>query len=441
MKRIFRRIIVGVAAVLLMSSAMARAAGSATLIDFDGDGLSDIGVYRNGVWFIRRSSDGGMTSVDWGIAHDMPVPADYDGDKQTDIAVYRDGTWFILRSSDGGMTVVAWGIAHDVPVPADYDGDGKADIAVYRSGDWFILRSSDGGVTSLGWGIAQDIPVPADFDGDRKADIAVYRSGDWFILRSSDGGVTSLGWGIAQDIPVPADFDGDRKADIAVYRSGDWFILRSSDGGVTSLGWGIAQDIPVPADFDGDRKTDIAVYRDGTWFIVRSSNGGVTATGWGGAPEDIPLNGNTLQFTVPDIIVVAAGTQGYMAGTVVIPYWDPRMGAFAAAATNLGASASITVSGDTGGNAALPMTITICQSDPATGACLAAPTSTVTLTIDTNATPTFNIFVEDNSVPNPSGAGRFDPEVDRIYLRFRDQEGIVRGSTSVAVLVLGAWDY
>ena len=66
MKRILQRIIVGVVAVLLMSSAMARAAGSATLVDFDGDGLSDIGVYRNGVWFIRRSSDGGMTAVEWG---------------------------------------------------------------------------------------------------------------------------------------------------------------------------------------------------------------------------------------------------------------------------------------------------------------------------------------------------------------------------------------
>ena len=49
-------------------------AGSATLVDFDGDGVTDIGVYRNGVWFIRRSSDGGMTNVAWGVAQDIPVP-------------------------------------------------------------------------------------------------------------------------------------------------------------------------------------------------------------------------------------------------------------------------------------------------------------------------------------------------------------------------------
>ena len=42
-------------------------AGSATLVDFDGDGLSDIGVYRNGVWSILRSL-GGVTIVDREVA-------------------------------------------------------------------------------------------------------------------------------------------------------------------------------------------------------------------------------------------------------------------------------------------------------------------------------------------------------------------------------------
>jgi Right handed beta helix region len=269
-------------------------AGSATLMDLDGDGITDIGVYRDGTWFIRRSSDEGLTTIVWGGApQDIPVPGDYDGDGKTDIALYRDGTWFIKRSSDNLEPVVVWGGApQDIPVPGDYDGDGKTDIAVYRDGTWFIRRSSDEGLTTIVWGGApQDIPVPGDYDGDGKTDIALYRDGTWFIRRSSDNLEPVVIWGGApQDIPVPRDYDGDGKADIAVYRDGTWFIRRSSDGGEPVVIWGGApRDIPVPRDYDGDGKADIAVYRDGTWFIRRSSDDLEPVVVWGGAPQDIPL--------------------------------------------------------------------------------------------------------------------------------------------------------
>jgi hypothetical protein len=263
-------------------------------LDADGDGKADIAVYRSGTWFVRLTSNGGVTTAGWGgVPQDVPVPRDYDGDGKTDASVYRNGTWFIQRSLGGHATVSWGGAATDLPVPADYDGDGKADIAVYRDGAWAILRSSDGGITSVGWGgLAADEPVPADYDGDGKADVAIYRNGTWFIIRSSDGGVTIRGWGgLPQDIPVPGDYDGDGKTDIAVYRDGTWFIIQSSDGGVIARGWGgLPQDIPVPADYDGDGKADVAVYRNGMWFIIRSSDGGFTATGWGGLAQDIPLN-------------------------------------------------------------------------------------------------------------------------------------------------------
>ena len=259
--------------------------------DFDGDGKTDIAVYRNGAWFILNSR-GGNTVVSWGgAAQDIPVQADYDGDGKNDVAIFRNGIWFILRSSDSMSQVVGWGgAAQDIPVPADYDGDGKADIAIYRSGAWFVLNSG-GGVTVVGWGgAAQDVAVPEDYDGDGKADVAVYRDGAWFIIRSSDGGVTFVSWGgLPEDIPVPADYDGDGKADVAVYRDGAWFIIRSSDGGVTFVSWGgLPEDIPVPADYDGDGITDAAVYRNGTWFINKSS-GGTQIVGWGEV-GDVPIN-------------------------------------------------------------------------------------------------------------------------------------------------------
>jgi hypothetical protein len=48
-------------------------------LDFDGDGNSDITVYRDGIWYVIRSSDGEQTPVGWGgLPQDIPVPRDYD---------------------------------------------------------------------------------------------------------------------------------------------------------------------------------------------------------------------------------------------------------------------------------------------------------------------------------------------------------------------------
>ena len=74
----------------------------------------------------------GFFGVQFGNSTDKTVAADYDGDGKTDVAVFRDGVWYILRSSTASVSIFKWGSAGDIPVPGDYNGDNKADYAIYR---------------------------------------------------------------------------------------------------------------------------------------------------------------------------------------------------------------------------------------------------------------------------------------------------------------------
>ena len=254
--------------------------------DYDGDGKSDISVYRSGRWYLQQST-AGVLQFEFGLASDKLTPADYDGDGKTDVAIYRNGVWWILNSRDYVVRVVQWGIDGDIPQAGDYDGDAKADLAVFRpsEGNWHVLRSSDNGYTGVQWGTTGDKAVAADYDGDAKTDYAVYRAGVWYILQSRDG-VKVAQYGIASDVPVTADYDADGKSDLAVFRGGVWYLQRSRDG-EQIYQFGLNNDQPTPADYDGDGKTDIAVYRSGVWYLQQSANG-FAATQFG-LNGDVPI--------------------------------------------------------------------------------------------------------------------------------------------------------
>jgi hypothetical protein len=226
------------------------------VVDFDGDGDSDISVFRpsNNTWFVRNGA-----TTPFGAAGDIPVPCDYNGNGTVDIAIFRPsvGGWFI-----NGQTTQFLGASGDVPVPGDYDGDGDCDVAVYRPavGGWYRI-----GQAAVFSGLSTDIPVPADYDGNGTTDMVVYRPsvGGWYRT----GGASTVFHGLSTDIPVPADYDGNATADFAVYRPsvGGWYV----NGQATQF-LGLSTDIPVPGDYDGNGVAERAVFRpaSGAWYVA-----------------------------------------------------------------------------------------------------------------------------------------------------------------------------
>ncbi len=264
--------------------------------DFDGDGKSDISIFRpsNGQWWLNRSAAGTITHT-FGNSADVLAPGDFTGDGKTDVAVFRpsSGEWFVLRSENFSFYSFPFGTNGDIPVPGDYDGDGKTDAAVFRPSDstWYIQRSS-GGTTIQSFGAAADFPVPADYDGDGMTDIAIFRpsNGQWWLNRSTAGLIVRT-FGTSDDKNVQGDYTGDGKADVAIWRpsTGEWFILRSEDSSFYSFPFGANGDLPSPGDYDGDGKFDAAVFRpsSATWYIQRSTAGLLIQNF--GAATDLPI--------------------------------------------------------------------------------------------------------------------------------------------------------
>lgn len=277
--------------VRVTGSNVVTSTGYHVINDYDGDGKSDLALYRetSGEWIILLSGSGYQTTTAvFGGKGYEPALADYDGDGKSDPAVYHQasGQWTFMLSASGYATAtLVMGGSGYVPVLADFDGDGKADPTVYQesSGLWQILQSASSYESlniNLGSGNGYKA-VAADFDGDGQADIAVYRrsTGVWQIMMSSlQYWTTEFLFGGSGQVPVPADYDGDGKTDPAVYKdsSGEWSVMMSKNNYLTATAtFGGNGYVAVPVDYDGDGKGDVVVYSEnaGELRILLSGSG------------------------------------------------------------------------------------------------------------------------------------------------------------------------
>ncbi len=250
---------------------------SLTPHDFLGDGKTELGVWRTGVYyespFPENTPVGPLSTTNWGLtaAENPGREGDYDGDGKDDETIIRVQSnilnWWI-HGSAGTDRVVSFGRVNAgfstlAFQGADYTGDGRDELIMCNAStgtganQWWIGDSITGAVVAtfnFGNFITDYFVNPDDYTGDARADIVVYRAGSggadggfWFVRDAVSGNIVkAVKFGIPdpnftdEDIPVRGNYDGDNIADIAVFRRSTktYYWLSSATNTVFSQQWG-----------------------------------------------------------------------------------------------------------------------------------------------------------------------------------------------------------
>ena len=109
--------------------------------DWNGDGIDQIAVFRNGSWLLDADGDGRWTDADekvkYGRTGDEPIVGDFNGDDIDEIGVVRGDTWIIDTDGDRKITgndmqiQVPRSSDSSQPIVGDFDGDGKDEPGYY----------------------------------------------------------------------------------------------------------------------------------------------------------------------------------------------------------------------------------------------------------------------------------------------------------------------
>jgi|GEM_PF-2766679 len=227
-----------------------------------------VGVFRAGQWFLDKG-DLGWQNTDtvypapgFGAATDIPVAGDMNGDGVSEVGVYRPatGAWYFDLDGNGAwsgcgldLCLTAFGAPTDLPVVGDWDGNGRDEVGVYRQGQWYFDMDGNGtwnpaiDAFKQAFGAPSDLPVAGDWNGDGKDEIGVYRQGTWYLDNGNgrwddpaDPTVTNPdtvyasagGFGAATDLPVAGEVNNDGRAEVGVYRpsTGQWYFDLDNSG-------------------------------------------------------------------------------------------------------------------------------------------------------------------------------------------------------------------
>ncbi len=250
--------------------------------NFDGDGSNgdEIGLYNSGKWgldfnhnFVIEANEVISTGL-----FGRPIVGDFDGDGLDDLAVFNNNVFYFNLANDGfadaNDRTLVWGFPGvlDQPVAADMDGDGIDDIGLWVPRDsastpgalseWYFLVSNDptGNLRSTGnINRLNHAFTPVPFGMDLFAQFGNDRSMP--IVGNFDPPVVPVA--VIQSSGLTGDYDGNGYVDQA-----DLAVWKSTFGSRTNLA----------ADGNGDGvidSADFSIWRDnlGTAAVSQLSAG------------------------------------------------------------------------------------------------------------------------------------------------------------------------
>lgn len=112
--------------------------------DFNGDGISTIGIFRDGDWILDVDGDGRLnpetdSQLELGQAGDLPLVGDFDGDGVDELAYVRGDRVYVDSNSNGHIDatdqVFQLESSEGNVIVGDFDGDGRDEPALHQSAE------------------------------------------------------------------------------------------------------------------------------------------------------------------------------------------------------------------------------------------------------------------------------------------------------------------
>jgi streptogramin lyase len=404
------------------------------------------------------ASGGYATTIVLGSGFRFPSGVAVDGDGNVFVADSGNGMVKEMLAVDGSIpaapTIRTLGSGFVLPTGLAIDGSGNVYVADADN------RTLDEIMAAGGYSLV--IPIPGGFSDPRG--VTVDAGNNIFVAdveyhAPQPHEPPPVGWvyeiSAAPPVLLAAVLPGARSVELGAAATIFATMLNSGPTAFDSCAIGLPASAPAGLSLSyqpTDPATNVPIGTPNTPVAIPGNNGTQTfflsfqGSAAFSAPA-MPLEFSCTSTDVTGVVTVAAAIPGVDVvdltmsatpiadvialvatpthnGIIAVPTGGSS--AFAIASYNLGVTAPITVSVDTGA-ATLPVTATICATDPGTGQCLATPAATVALNFASGTAPTFSVFLQS------TGAIPFAPATSRVFVRFEDAGGGLHGSTSLAI--------